>query len=442
MSDVDTSQPRRWYQGLTKYHWLVLAVAALGWSFDTMDQWLYVQVKTPAVSELLGRPPSDPITQETVGAAQMWFIIGWATGGLFFGMIGDRLGRTKTMGITILIYSLFTGLSGLSGKIGIFPGHIDFIIFRFLTGLGIGGEFAAGASLVAETFPSHSRATALAIVQACSALGNVAAGVINFTIGADPEWGWRWVFAIGVIPAFLLFIIFMFIHEPPAWVESRRRIRAGEETRSSVPILDLFRDPELFRHTIVGVVLAAVGVVGFWGIGTWSAELVRHVLNPDNAAELKSTVERQVSLIVMGQNLGGFFGVFAFAILAQRIGRKPTFALSLVCCAVVVPLAFFMTTSFASGVVMFSIMGFMLLTLFGGYAIYFPELFPTKLRATGTGFCYNVARYVSAFAPLLFGKLSGLYGPQKAALFVSAIFILGLLVIPMAPETKDKKLPE
>lgn len=437
MSQIDvTLEPRRWYQGLTGYHWLVLVVAALGWSFDTMDQWLYVLVKTPAISDLLDLPPSDPTTKWWTGTAQTIFIIGWATGGLFFGMVGDRLGRTKTMGLTVLIYAGFTGLSGLSQSV------YDFTAYRFLTGLGIGGEFAAGASLVAETFPNYARATALGIVQATSALGNVMAGLINLWIGSNPEWGWRWVFAVGILPAFLLFIIFMFIHEPEAWVESRRKIRSGEEHRAAVPIIDLFRDRELFLHTIVGVVLGAVGVIGFWGIGTWTPELFRSVLNPDNLPELARDVERKTSYCIMAQNFFGFFGVLAYSKVAQMIGRKPAFIISLLLCAVVVPTTFTFTTSYASALVLFSLMGFSLLTLFGGFAIYFPELFPTKLRATGTGFCYNVARYLAASGPAVFAGLSASYGMQRAALVVSGVFLLGLLVMPIAPETKDKKLPE
>ncbi len=432
---ADTMQPRRWYQGLTGYHWLVLAVAALGWSFDTMDQWLYVLVKTPAIADLLNLPPSDPTTKWWPGTAQTIFILGWATGGLFFGMVGDRLGRTRTMGITILIYSAFTGLSGLSTSV------YDFAAYRFLTGLGIGGEFAAGAALVAETFPQHARATALALVQATSALGNVMAGVINLWIGANPEYGWRWVFAVGIIPAFLLFLIFMFIREPDAWIESRRRIRSGEEHRAAVPILDLFRDPVLLRNTIVGVTLAAVGVIGFWGIGTWTPELFRNALNPDNLPGLAREVEYKTSYCIMAQNFFGFFGVLTFSVVAQAIGRKRAFVASLLLCAVVVPTTFSFTTSYASALVLFSLMGFSLLTLFGGYAIYFPELFPTRLRATGTGFCYNVARFLAASGPAVFAGLSASYGMQRAALLVSGVFLLGLLVIPMAPETKDKQLP-
>jgi MFS family permease len=336
-----------------------------------------------------------------------------------------------------LIYASFTGLSGLSRN------AIDFTVYRFLTGLGIGGEFAAGAALVAETIPTHARATALGIVQAMSALGNVLAGVINLTVGANPDLGWRWVFAVGVIPAFLLFAIFMFLREPEVWVESRKRIKQGLEKRSQVPILDLFRDKILLRNTLVGAGLATVGVIGFWGISTWSSELMRNVvLNPTGDPSLVKIAEQQMSFVIMAQNLGGFFGVLAFSWFCQRSGRRLSFTLSLLASAIVVPAAFMLTNSFVTGLFMFGLMGFVLLSMFGGYAIYFPELFPTRLRSTGTGFCYNVARFVAAGAPWIFGHLSGMVGLRYAALLVSSVFLLGLLIIPFAPETKGKALPE
>lgn len=439
MPELDA--PKRWTTGLTKYHYLVLAVACFGWLFDTMDQWLYVQAKQPAMIELLGFKGISPLSEEQggmvrywVGLAQMWMIIGWATGGLFFGMIGDRLGRTKTMAITILLYAGFTGLGGLAQT------PMQFVVLRFLTGLGVGGEFAAGAALVAETFPAYARATALSIVQATSALGNVLAGIIYYVVGASPDMGWRWVFFVGVLPAFLLFVIFLFIHEPEAWLESRAKAKAGLIKTGN--ILGLFTSPELRRNTLVGLALGTVGVIGFWGIGTWSAELIRGVLNPDNLPDLTVATDRKMSLCIMAQNLGGFFGVMGFSYVAQRFGRRHAFLISLTACAIVVPATFFFTTSFMMAMILFPIMGFCLLTIFGGYAIYFPELFPTRLRATGTGFCYNVARYLAAFAPFLFGQLSATYGIQMAALFVSAIFVLGIFVLPFAPETKGKPLPE
>ena len=424
--------------GLTGYHYLVLVVACLGWSFDTMDQWLFVFVKQHAIRELLGPGATDASVSLHVGYVQSILLVGWATGGLLFGMIGDRLGRTRTMAITILMYAAFTGLSGLART------WEQFAFLRFLTGMGVGGEFAAGAALVAETFPDHARATALGLVQAASALGNVAAGVINLgmTSFLDPSVAWRWIFAIGIVPAFLVFIIFMFIHEPERWqtarAEAKKNKAAGRANVGS--LLALFMEPGVRRNTFVGISIATVGIIGFWGISTWTPELLRSILKSQELSP--ATIERYVSFAGMSQNLGAFVGALFFAGLANRFGRRPAFAIALIGCAIVIPLTFYCVTSFILALVFFFAMGFVLLLLLSGFAIYFPELFPTRLRATGTGFCYNVARYTAAAFPTFFGSLGAAFGIQRAALMLSSIFILGLFILPFAPETKGKPLPD
>lgn len=426
----------RFSTGLTGYHYLVLVVACLGWSFDTMDQWLFVFAKQHALRELLGAgaTPADVTYFANIATAAL--MIGWATGGLLFGMIGDRLGRTRTMAVTILIYALFTGLSGLAHN------WQQFALYRFMTGLGVGGEFAAGAALVAETFPAHARATALSIVQATSAIGNVTAGIINLTFAsyADPATSWRYMFAVGILPALLVFVIFLFVHEPEQWQAARAKAKLAKGQLGS--ILGLFTDPVLRRNTLVGVGLAAVGVIGFWGISVWTPELLRLVLNPNELPDLKPMVERQISYAGMAQNFGGFFGALAFAWLAQRIGRKPSFYVALGGCLAVIPVTFLLTTSFVTALFFFFLMGFALLFLLGGFVVYFPELFPTRLRSTGTGFCYNVARYITAGTLFFSGQLVKAYGLPVTVLMVSIVFVLGMFVVPFGPETKGKPLPE
>jgi MFS family permease len=432
-----------WSDGLTSYHYLVLVVACLGWSFDTMDQWLFVFAKQHAIASLLGAGAGADAVAKYSTIATAALMIGWATGGLFFGMVGDRLGRTRTMAFTILLYAGFTGLSGLSHN------WQQFAFFRFMTGLGVGGEFAAGAALVAETFPSHSRALALGIVQATSALGNISAGLINLGFAhmysmpnspVSPDNGWRYLFAIGIIPALLVFIIFMFIHEPEQWQRAREAQKKGQGGMGN--IFGLFAEPWVRRNTLVGLTIASVGVIGFWGISVWTPELLRSVLNPHNLPELKGTVERQISYAGMAQNLGSFFGALGFATLSNRIGRRGGFAVALGACVAIVPATFIFTTSFASALVLFFLMGYALLFLLAGFAVYFPELFPTRLRSTGTGFCYNVARYVTAATLFGTSAMVAKFGLPKMVVFVSIVFVLGFFILPFAPETKGKPLPE
>ncbi|MCX7687843.1 MAG: MFS transporter [Fimbriimonadales bacterium] len=420
--------PTRWYEGLTGYHWLVLVVASLGWLFDTMDQWLYVLARRPAIAELLGPEATDAQVAYYSGIVQSIFIIGWATGGFLFGIIGDRLGRTRTMALTILMYAGFTGLSAFAQT------WEQFAILRFLVGLGVGGEFAAGAALVAETFPAHARPTALGLMQASSAIGNLMAAVIYRFVA--PELGWRWVFGIGFFPAILVFLIRLFVKEPARWEQAKA---LGEKLGA---FGDLFRDPRWRHHTLVGVGLAAVGVVGFWGIGTWSPDLLTQAINPTNDPALKPLVDARKSYAIMAQQVGAFFGMLTWAYLAQRIGRRPTFALTFLACLVIVPATFFLTTSYERALVLFPLLGFFTTALFAGYAVYFPELFPTRLRATGVGFCYNVARYIAAAAPYTFGVLSAAFNIQWAATIVASVFLLGFVVLIFAPETRGKPLPE
>src|SRR6266853_5305806 len=188
-----TSAP--WHKSLNGYHWWVLIVASLGWLFDTMDQRIFVLARGPAMKELLppGTAPAD-ITWYS-GLATAVFMVGWASGGLFFGIMGDRWGRAKTMMLTILVYSSFTGLSALSQN------QWDFMVYRFLTGLGVGGEFAAGVTLVAEVMPESARAHALGMLQALSAIGNVIGSAISFVV---LPLGWRGMFTVGIMPGLLV----------------------------------------------------------------------------------------------------------------------------------------------------------------------------------------------------------------------------------------------
>lgn len=242
----------------------------------------------------------------------------------------------------------------------------------------------------------------------------------------------------------LVVVIFLFIREPELWLAAREtaRQRVKEGKHSGQGIAALFRERETRRNTLIGLSIAAIGVVGFWGISTWTPELLRAILARNNPELAKGTVERWVGLAGISQNLGAFVGALCFAPLAERFGRRAAFAVAFGGCLIVIPTTFLFTTSPLTALAFFAAMGFMLLYLLSGCAVYFPELFPTRLRATGSGFCYNAARYLSAPSPALFGQLSAMMGLQRAALALSSIFLIGLLLLPWAPETRGKPLPE
>jgi MFS family permease len=447
-----------WWKELSGYQWFVFIVASLGWLFDTMDQQLFNLARISAVRDLLQVQSGD----KTMGAQVEWygglattiFMVGWALGGFFFGVMGDKIGRAKTMLATVLCYSAFTGLSAIS------TGVWDFAFYRFLTGLGVGGQFAVGVALVAEVMSDRARPFALGWLQALSAVGNMLAAATSLVLGKLQETAvihssWRAMFLIGLAPAFLAIPIFLRLKEPERWKAAAR----DEEVRGPGKpklgsLAELFGDPRWRRNTIVGMVLAFAGVVGLWGIGFFSFDLVDIVfrkhfqdqgLSPQQI-DGKLTFWKGITSLV--QNAGAFFGIYAFARLTHVIGRKPSFAISFVLAAVATALTFWYLDAFWQIFVLIPIMGFCQLALFGGYAIYFPELFPTRLRSTGTSFCYNVGRLVAAAGPSVKGLLTnGVFRnfdvPQRyAGITMCSVFLIGLFALPFAPETKGKPLPE
>jgi MFS family permease len=442
----DHSRP--WFRELNRYHWFVLMVAALGWLFDCLDQQLFTLARRPAMISLLhgpnGGPPTDVQIDAFAGYATSIFLMGWASGGIIFGVLGDRIGRAKVMIWTILLYSLFTGLSALS------TGFWDFAAYRFLTGLGVGGQFAVGVSLVAEVMPDRARPFALGLLQALSAVGNISAAVIAMWLGHYGGDYWRWMFVVGTLPALMAVGVFRYLKEPERW----QAAAAGAVARQLGSYGELFGDPRWRRHAIVGLLLAFAGVVGLWGIGFFTVDLQDSVLRKRFAneglsgKELSGAVAWWKGITSIMLNVGGFFGIWAFSRGTHLIGRKPAFAIAFVAAGVSTAFVFWQLNEFSQIFWMVPLMGFCQLSLFGGYAIYFPELFPTRLRSTGTSFCYNVGRFVAALGPFTLGMLtSHVFNDYQeplrlAGVSMCAIFILGLIVIPFAPETRGKPLPE
>ncbi|HEX8200244.1 MAG TPA: MFS transporter [Isosphaeraceae bacterium] len=441
-----------WYRGLTSYQWFVFSVAAAAWLFDTMDQQLFTLARKPAVAELLKLPQSDPAVASRGGDSTAIFMIGWALGGIGFGILGDRVGRARTLLLTILLYSLFTGFSALSWGVG------SFAAFRFLTGLGVGGVFAVAVSLVAEVMPDRARPMALGWLQALSAVGNMIAALIGIVLGTVVVGSsWRPMFVIGILPALLAIPIFLRLKEPERWKKAALEDADLPGAKHRLGSLsELFLDPRWGRNTIVGMILAFSGVVGLWAIGFFSPDLVRSVFEAHfqrqglSPAQINSKLTLWTGINSLLFNFGAFWGIYAFSRITAYTGRKPAFAISFVLALLATVAYFWFLAEFWHIFVLTPIMGFCQLAIFGGYAIYFPELFPTRLRSTGTSFCYNVGRLVASVGPYTLGYLtSRVYahhpqpGPLRyAGVTMCAVFLLGLLALPFAPETKGQPLPE
>jgi MFS family permease len=429
------------FAGVKPYHVLVVLLAAAGWLFDCMDQALFSLGRESAIAELLGR--GEIIERARVvkygGYATTAMIVGWATGGIIFGIMSDKLGRVKTMVVTLLVYSGFTGLSGLATS------WVDFTFYRFLVGLGVGGMFGAATTLVAESVPSGFRSLALGSLQALSATGNIAGGLIAAYLvqpGAQNFWGsysgWRVLFFIGVLPSLLAVPMILFLREPEPWRQAKAKAAAGQDKRKVGSLGDLFRDPRWRHRAIVGLLLGVSGMIGLWGIGFFSPELVSSALQ----GEPQEVIDRVRGSGFVLQNAGAFLGMLTFTFAASFLSRRLAFLGSFILCLFSTAFVFNSLNSARDAYWMLPIMGFSQLAVFAGYSIYFPELFPTRLRGTGVGFCYNTVRYLAAPAPMVLGYLSTLMSFRHAAMSMSLIYIVGMVALIWAPETKGQPLPE
>ncbi|MDG3004976.1 MFS transporter [Paludisphaera mucosa] len=469
--------------GLAPAHLWILLAAALGWLFDAMDQRLFILARTPALRDL--SPGVDPASLPTLaGWATALFIAGWATGGLAFGLVGDRWGRVRTMALTILMYSVFTGLSGLARS---WP---EFAAYRFLCGMGIGGEYAAGVALVAEAMPARARAFCLGLVQAASSIGAILGSGLSLLVGPQSRVGgyegWRVLFFFGVIPSVLLVLLRFRVPEPDRWIRARDEARRDPQPgRKMGDVREIFSDPKLRRRTLIGMALGMVGQVGLWSIGLYTPELVRDTLfrqhRREVQAELKAGGRDALAIEAIGnqddlarawaartgtdaaprlaawkaeadgyvgrgtllQDVGSFFGAPFCTWIAIRFGRRRAFATAYAMAMASVWLVFGGMSRGPDVYWMLPLLGFCTCGIFGVIVVYLPELYPTRLRTTGMGFCYNMARYLTATGPILLGRLAlGVGGYSRAALCMSLIYVLGLLVVPFAPETRDQPLPD
>jgi MFS family permease len=409
----------KWRGTISAYQWQVLACSWLGWSLDIMDSSLYAMVLFPSVSDLAGS--REPATVGWIGGTILSiFMIGWALGGIVFGMMADRLGRARTMAISIVVYSIFTALSGLART------WEELALLRFLTGLGIGGEWAAGAALIAETWPDEHRAQAASVMQSAAGIGHFLAALVYFSVGS---FGWRWVFFAGILPGLLAFYIRRKLEEPEIWREVKTR---GEAARFG----DLF-SPALRRDTLVAAAMAVVATMGYFGSILWVPTWIREILPQD---ALEAQVKSAVTLVTASVTFSGIVGALVFAPVAERWGRKRAFFLYFLFSLLTVPGTFYGVKSFSVAIPAAAFMGLFTGGVFAGFAIYFPELFPTRLRATGQGFAYNFGRLFSALGPFTAGTMVGRFGVGGAAGTVGLIYALGILVLCFARETKGQRL--
>lgn len=440
-----TARPSRlgWLGDVSRYQWLVLILAWLGWVFDAMDGALFSLVQTPAMTELMGKGASAATIGFYAGVVSSLMLVGWALGGIIFGIVADYLGRTKALIITILIYSLFTGLSAFAAT------WWQLMAFRFITGLGLGGEWAAGAALVAEVWPDRLRGRAGAILQAAGAGGFFLAALVNLLVGV---YSWRYVFVVGAAPALLVLAVRMIVKESDSWTQvrdQRRKARTQKRSQTTSELeaftLKQLFSPALRRDTIVASALAFVALLGVWGGTMWIPAAIREI-SATNAAGLSAAgaqrfLAERASYAMMLVNGGAIIGNVLFGPIADWKGRRPAFFVFFAGAIPLFPITFLLTGDVSIIFVLLPVLGFFAQGVMSGFPIYLPELFPTQVRTTGIGFCYNLGRFFTAGGVFVVGYLVGLFGSYaKAASAVSLVFIMGLFILTFARETRGQTL--
>ena len=404
LSDVTSAQKR------------TLIAASLGWALDAFDVMLYSLV----IAHIMN---AFQINKATAGWLGTFTLLASGIGGVLFGFIADRIGRTKALMLSILTYSICSLGSGLSPNIPVLA------FFRFVLGLGMGGEWNTGATLVAETWPTHLRAKAIAIVQSSWAWGYAAAALVAGVVLSATK-NWRLVFFVGILPALATLWIRASVPESEMWKQQKHRAEHADSR-----FVEVF-SRALRRNTIFLFLLNFFGLFAWWGLFTWIPPYL--TLPVEKGGRGFSMMQTTTLLIVL--NLAGMFpGYLSFGWFAERFGRKRSFAIYLLCAALLVP-AYAAARSQWSIMVLGALVAFFGTGFFSGSGLIGSELFPTHLRARALGFTYNGARTLSAFAPYTIGRLGQARNLSWAFTFCGISFLLAMLMALQLPETKGKEL--
>jgi len=427
---IENQADRPWYASVTRYQWLVLLIACLGWTFDVFEGQIYAVFKTPAMADVLQVAEKDPLVDRYANLGFASFLIGGAVGGLLFGVLADRIGRRQSMVWSILTYSVFTGLHYFATS------WLHIVVLRFFVAMGVAGEWAIAAALVSEVFPKRSRAMAGGIFHASSVGGAVMAAVVGIFL--DQASDWRMAFLVGLLPALLVVWVLVSLKESEKWQAASASPEAPKQKGGSLG--ELLGVRQWRNRALIGLGLASVGLGTYWSIYAWAPELVREVLG--NSVSPEEARSRASFAYLIMNFTGGLAGLLAFAPITMLTNRRIAFAFYHVGALLVVPITFLSASTYTQCLVLFPIMGFFVVGMHAGYAIYFPELFPTRLRATGASFCFNIGRLVSAGMLWVRGELRIQYGLRWAVSMTALLFLVGLVLVLFAPETKDKELPE
>ncbi len=405
-----------WLGSATAQQRRALVSASLGWMLDSMDIMLYAMVLAHLMRDF-------GMSTATAGLMGSLTLFASAVGGTIFGLLADRFGRVKALMGSILVYSVFTGACGLSQNIA------QLGVFRVLLGLGMGGEWAAGAALVAETWPSEHRGKALGIMQSSWAVGYALAAALTALV--LPRWGWRSVFFVGVLPALLTFWIRRHVEEPEIW---KKGAAANKSFALRAGLSEIFRRP-LLKDTLVTTVMNAGTMFAWWGLFTWIPAYLG--LPPDQGGMGLGIVKTSTWIIVM--QAGMWLGYVSFGFISDRRGRKKTYIVYLFAAAALVIL-YSSVRETAALLLLGPFVAFFGTGYFSGFGTITAEIFPTRIRASAQGFTYNVGRGLSALAPFTIGALAKAHGLAWAFYLTAGFFLFSAFTAFALPETKGKPL--
>jgi MFS family permease len=377
---IPLTKPRNMFMDMTTYQWLVLLAAWIGWGFDVFDGLLFNYVAPNCIPTLLHLAPASIEARKATllwtGIVTSALLVGWAIGGIIFGRVADRIGRSKTLLITILLYSIGTALCALAPNIWVL------LVCRIIASFGIGGEWAAGASMVAEVVPNKRRIEAGALLYTSAPIGLFLATFVNHLVAgqlykADPSYSWRVVFLVGLLPAAFAFVLRLFIKEPDRWSAVKEKV--------SPKLSELFA-PDIVKRTVSGLIPSLTVLISWWSFNAFT-QLVATFLAVNHAKELKLDVvdatalkEGWKTIASNWFNWGGLIGTVLTIPAAKYLGRRPMFGIYFVLSALTIFAGFGLKWSPMMQLFMFFPIGISIFGIFGSFTFYLPELFPTRLR--------------------------------------------------------------
>src|SRR5437867_9830445 len=437
----------RTFLDMNGYQWVVLFAAWLGWCFDIFDGLLFNYVAPNCVPTLLGlhigSPEARAATLKYAGIVTSVLLVGWAVGGIIFGRVCDRIGRTRTLLLTMAMYAIGTALCAIA------PNMTLLILFRVIASLGIGGEWAAGASMVAEVVPERRRVEAGALLYTSAPMGLFLATYVNYWIQsvafpARPDVAWRYVFLFGLVPAAVAFAVRFFIKEPERW----------QKAAASVPpkIAELF-SPRFRAITLSGFGMALVALITWWSCNAFIVTVASGLANTEAVARGLSKIATQQLIQEWNKfatnvfNIGGLIGTLVTIPLAKHMGRKPMYVIYYLLSGAALMATFGLNLPPHDRLYGYFFIGLTVFGVFGSFTYYLPELFPTRLRATGSGFCYNSGRIVAAIGPFVVGSVAAMGADSLATamrmlFWVGAVPLAGLLLMPWVIETRHRALAD